>query len=178
MRLRSNIFPFLVVICTTLMLPLNGQTLSDFRNRLEYEKASDPFNNATVTIREDNSSRLALTELELQERSNSVDGFRVGVFFDNGASARANAEEVEKQFNELFPDIPTTMSYDNPYFKVSAGYCINSEEAIILLNRIQKHFPKSYLMRETITTSNIIKRNREELEEMKQEERIREESSN
>ncbi|MFI3248330.1 MAG: hypothetical protein R3Y39_04295 [Rikenellaceae bacterium] len=152
---KRDVFLAIVILGITSVSSINAQTLSEFRNKLEYTKASDPTSNAQVTIREDDSARIALTELESRDRVSSVEGYRIGIFFDNGATARAGAMEVVKQCEKLFPDIPTTMNYDNPYFKVSAGYCIDNEEAIMMLNRIQKHFPKAYLMREQITTEDL-----------------------
>ncbi len=134
---------------------LNAQTLSSFQRKLEFQKSSDPLNSAQVTIRQDNSARLALSELATRPLESQVEGYRIGIFFDNGASARTNAMNVVKECKKHFGDIPTTMTYDNPYFKVSAGYYIDSEEAIMTLNRIQKYFPKAYLMREQITPENL-----------------------
>ncbi len=156
--MRVNRYFSVVALATiALISPLSAQTLSDFRQKLEFERPTDPANAAEVTIREDDSARLALTELSSREVDNSIEGYRVGVFFDNSATARAKAMEVVDKCEKLFADIPTTMSYDNPYFKVSAGYCIDSEEAIMMLNRIQKHFPKAYLLREQITPEDLKK---------------------
>lgn len=146
---------------------LSAQTLNDYRKKLEFGGSGDPFNRAQITIREDNSARIALTELASQSGERAIEGYRIGVFFDNGASARANAKEVLEQFEKYFSDIPVTMNYDNPYFKVSAGYCISSEEAVMMLDRIQKRFPKAYLMRENITPDNLRESREKELESKK-----------
>ncbi len=153
MKSKLYILSFAVVAFS--LSALNGQSLSSFQRKLEFQKSGDPLNTAQVTLRQDNSARLALTELESRTPQSSVEGYRIGIFFDNGASARANAMDVVKECKKLFGDIPTTMTYDNPYFKVSAGYYIDSEEAIMALNRVQRDFPKAYLMREQITPENL-----------------------
>ena len=69
-------------------------------------------------------------------------GYRIGIFFDNGAEARANALAAKQTFETAFPDIPVYLVYENPYFKVSAGNCVTSEEAIVLLGKIRSQFPE------------------------------------
>ncbi len=149
---KLGVLALLGVAITT---SLSAQTLNDYRKKLEFGGSNDPLNKAEITIREDNSARIALTDLAAQSGKSSVEGYRIGVFFDNGASARANALKVVEQCKRYFADIPVTMNYDNPYFKVAAGYCISDEEAIMMLDRIQKHFPKAYLMREQITPADL-----------------------
>ena len=84
-------------------------------------------------------------------------GYRIGIFFDNGAEARANALAAKQTFETAFPDIPVYLVYENPYFKVSAGNCVTSEEAIVLLGKIRSQFPEAYLMREDLTVADLIR---------------------
>ena len=86
-------------------------------------------------------------------------GYRIGIFFDNGAEARANALAAKQTFRTAFPDIPVYLVYENPYFKVSAGNCVTSEEAIVLLGKIRSQFPEAYLMREDLTVADLIRLN-------------------
>lgn len=111
----------------------------------------------SVAISEDKSAAAAL--LSLQQRRDAtgdlLDGYRVGVYFDNSAAARARALWVVEQCKLKMPYVIPTMSYDNPYFKVALGYCVSLEEAVILLNKVQRHFPKAYLMREQFSPQKI-----------------------
>jgi hypothetical protein len=59
------------------------------------------------------------------------------------------------KFEELFPDIPATMTHENPYFKVSVGFCISNDEALILLNKLRKEFPKAFLVRERVSVDEL-----------------------
>lgn len=158
-------------------LVCNAQSLNDFRDKLSlFERNDDQefVRYANVVVNEDDSAKEAFEALRAQNaeydkngveivtkpgtkpKPQSVEGYRIGIFFDNGASARANARRVVERCDSLFADIPVSMSYDNPYFKVSAGYCTSQQEAVMMLNRIQRHFPNAYLMRDVITTDNII----------------------
>ena len=68
---------------------------------------------------------------------------------------------MKKSFEESFPGVSVDMVYDIPYFKVSAGRCVTSEEAIMLLERVRAKFPKAFLMRETLTAVDLLEENPE-----------------
>ena len=68
-------------------------------------------------------------------------GYRIGIFFDNGAEP-GQCVAAKQTFETAFPDIPVYLVYENPYFKVSAGNCVTSEEAIVLLGKIRSQFPE------------------------------------
>ena len=68
---------------------------------------------------------------------------------------------MKKSFEESFPGVSVDMVYDFPYFKVSAGRCVTSEEAIMLLERVRAKFPKAFLMRETLTAADLLEENPE-----------------
>lgn len=163
MRLKIYKLGVATLLGVALTTSLGAQTLNDYRKSLEFGGSGNPSNKAQITIREDNSARIALTDLAARSHKSLVDGYRIGVYFDNGASARANAMKVVEQCKKYFGDIPVTMTYDNPYFKVSAGYCIDDEEAIMMLNRIQEQFPKAYLMREQISPADLVTAYKHEL---------------
>ena len=88
-------------------------------------------------------------------------GWRINLYTSNGQNARFEAEEVKKSFEESFPGVSVDMVYDIPYFKVSAGRCVTSEEAIMLLERVRAKFPKAFLMRETLTAADLLEENPE-----------------
>ncbi len=170
---------------------LNAQNINEFKEKLslfDLDESAELARYVNVEIREDDSSKMALEALIEQNTDEesgelkkiSIQGYRIGVFFDNGPSARAKAADIVARCNTLLPDIPTSMSYANPYFKVSAGYCISQEEAVMTLHRVQRHFPSAYLMREEITPADILKaRNAEQAKkEAEAEERAEAEEAN
>lgn len=115
----------------------------------------DPMASVESVVQMDSASRLALDALS-QEVSEGVMGYRVGLFFDNSSSARAKAQEAVALCDSLYGDVITTLSYANPYFKVSAGYCVTLEEALMLLNRMQRSFPKAFLISERIMPNHLV----------------------
>ncbi len=110
---------------------------------------------SNVVVNMDSSSKEVLCALS-QEASEGVMGYRVGIFFDNSNLARSKAQAAVKLCDSLYGDVVTTLSYANPYFKVSAGYCTTLEEALVLLNRLQKSFPSAFLTSEQIMPSHLV----------------------
>jgi len=94
-----------------------------------------------------NAARIVARAVD-EYRNHPVTGYRIVFFLDNGADARLKAVEAETVFGETFGDVRTYMSYETPYFKVSAGDCVTKEEAIILLGRIRTKFPKAFITQE------------------------------
>lgn len=77
-------------------------------------------------------------------------GYRVRLFFDNKQSARVESEELEKEFQLQFPQIPTYRSYTNPFFKVVVGDYRTKSDAIKALNTILPFYPKAIVVKESI----------------------------
>lgn len=156
-----------IIALSLFAIPLNAQSLSQYTEQLSLFDRDTTSELARYVNAEVRPAATAAEALEAYIYQNSdeqsgeqikpsVQGYRVGVFFDNSPSARRKAQEVMTLCDSLFADIPATMSYANPYFKVSAGYCVTQEEAVTTLHRVQRHFPAAYLMREVITPENII----------------------
>ncbi len=145
-------------ITTTLALlftlcVVGAQNLNSYKEKIT---SSSSAAGSSITINEDENAQEALKNIATLPSKSGFLGYRIGIFFDNGPTARAKAEAAKKQFTESFPYEKVYMTYENPYFKVSAGNCATQEEAVILLDKIQKEFPKAYLMREQLLAEDVI----------------------
>lgn len=79
-----------------------------------------------------------------------MNGYRIRLFFSNKQSARTESEELEKEFQLQFPQIPTYRSYTNPFFKVVVGDYRTKSDAIRELNKILPFYPKAIVVKESI----------------------------
>lgn len=77
-------------------------------------------------------------------------GYRIRLFFDNKQTARVESEELEKSFQEQFPQIPVYRSYTNPFFKVVVGDYRTKSDAIRELKNILPYYPKAIVVKESI----------------------------
>ena len=135
-----------VLLCAA-AAELSAQSLGSFRERLGAA--------VCVTVHGDASEALARAG-----RSHSrlrFRGYRVCIFFDNGQNARKGAEAARALFAETFPDTRVYMTYNAPYFTVTAGDCVTAEEAIILMGRVRGVFPKAFLKNEELSVADLVK---------------------
>lgn len=103
---------------------------------------------ARVDVEEYGNAARVVARAVSEYRNHYITGYRIVFFLDNGADARLKAVEAKDLFDETFGGVRTHMSYETPYFKVSAGDCVTKEEAIILLGRIRTKFPKAFITQE------------------------------
>ena len=132
-----------------------AQSLEAFKQRLV-----EPDSGARVEIHEAPDAAAAFSAASRSAAEKRHSGWRINLYTSNGQNARFEAEEVKKSFEESFPGVSVDMVYDIPYFKVSAGRCVTSEEAIMLLERVRAKFPKAFLMRETLTAADLLEESR------------------
>lgn len=147
---------FFALLCGLIFLSGSAfaQNTEQFRHKLSL---SDPYSSARVTIQEQGDAGTVIRNLESTRKLTKIGGYRVRIFFDNSQAARPNANTTRNKFNEMFPDIPSYISYENPYWKVTVGNCISNEEAIILWGRVKSTFDRAFVIREEIELSEVAK---------------------
>lgn len=146
---------FMLLLSAT-ALGVRAQRIEGVKSRLATAEIGAEMLPARVKVREAGSAADAVRRGEAASNTRSANGFRVVIFFDNGSSARSEAERIQSRFAEEFPDVKCDIRYENPYFKLLAGNCITSEEAVVLLGRVRSSYPEAYIMRDEIPIQNFI----------------------
>jgi len=85
----------------------------------------------------------------------SFSGYRIHVFMEIGNEALQHAEEVKRQFENAFPDIPIYLTYAEPYFRLRAGDFRNRVEAEQCLRRIKPRFKEAFVTADMIYRPKI-----------------------
>ncbi|MBE6195999.1 MAG: hypothetical protein E7137_02770 [Rikenellaceae bacterium] len=151
-------FLLLLLLLAACALPSRAQSLAACKEQLARPITdSVSLRTATVTATESPAAREALAQLKGMGSRTRFQGWRVCIFSDNTAEARSKAYQAMESFKEHFAGIPLYNEYASPYFRVSVGNCTNPEEAIILLNRVNKLFPKAFIKQEQLTLSDLLK---------------------
>lgn len=83
-----------------------------------------------------------------------VTGYRVCVFSDNSQTARGAAQSALSVVQRI-GGVASNMIYNNPFFRVYAGHCVNKTEATILLGRLRGTFPKAFIVQYAMTMAEI-----------------------
>lgn len=153
-----DIKTILTLVALFMVATSSAQNISDFRAKL-----SDPLYNVeterTSNVETEHSDEAAAVVDALSAQSSTgtrFQGYRLGIYSDNGPDAQETSLAAKTTFESNFPDINVYWVYDNPYFKVTAGDCLTEEEAVMLLARVRTLFPKAYVMRAMMTAENII----------------------
>ena len=133
-----------------------AQNTERVRERLASPETGTNGRRASVNVYESGNAGSAVARGEAASASATAAGFRIVIFFDNGPTARSEAERIASSFRDSYSDVRCDIRYENPYFKVLAGNCVTSEEAVILLGRIRSSYPEAYIMREDIALQNFI----------------------
>lgn len=84
-----------------------------------------------------------------------VEGFRAQVFSGNNQrKSKDEAFSKEKEIKELFPDVPTYVTYNAPFWKLHVGDFRTHEEAYHLQRLLMEAFPaykkEMYIVKEEV----------------------------
>ncbi len=85
-----------------------------------------------------------------RNKEKTLNGFRVRIFFDNKQNSRIAAQEALEAFNKAFKGIPSYLSYQSPFFKVTVGDFRTKSEAMEMLRSLKGMFPAAFIVKEGI----------------------------
>lgn len=146
----------LFAVCST--VAGNAQNIENFKQHLASPVQIDSLTTVTNTVRiTEHGDTSTFIVREKADAPKAVNGFRVMIFMSNSQSARNDALAARELFDTSFPKERSYVTYENPYFKVAVGNCTTQEEALILLERVRKLFPKAFIMRENILFEELAK---------------------
>ncbi len=72
-------------------------------------------------------------------------GYTICLYADNSQSARQLARRELSKVRRLLPYEPSTLQYENPFFKVYVGRCYDKSEAVRLLGILEESFPRAVI---------------------------------
>jgi len=116
-------------------------------------------NEARVTIHQSESVSDGFREHLSANKSKTVSGYRVRIFFDNSQDARVQSERTLNTFKSSFPGVPAYRSYTNPFFKVTVGDFRTRSEAMQLLQQLKGIYPSAFIVKENIEYPVVDKHN-------------------
>ena len=82
-----------------------------------------------------------------------IPGYRIHIFSQTGQTARAKAEEARRNFMRSFPDIVAYWGYQVPNWEVFVGDFRTKNEALRAKKKIEKMFPRAFLVSDIINIS-------------------------
>ena len=148
----------IIVAAIAVSAALSAQNLQTFKQRLATPVQVDSLTTIKQTvIVTEHDDAADLTQQGANTQTAAVNGFRIMIFMSNSQTARTEALAARDTLAVRMPDQQSYVTYENPYFKVAAGNCTSKEEALVLLEKIKRDFPKAFIMRENIPLEELAK---------------------
>ena len=114
-----------------------------------------PFNiySRNINIKyESGLESLIMKNNTLQQKKEGVLGWRIQLTF------KSTKEEIKKtrfEFTKLYPEIPTYLTYESPYYRICVGNFRTKNEALKLNNFIRKNYVEAYPVKKIIKISEL-----------------------
>lgn len=154
--MRSIKISIVVLLLSLVAGSMQAQGIGRLRSRLAHPHIDSLGHLSRVAVHETDGAAAAVQKADAVSGKGTVNGYRAVIYFNNTPAARSEAQRVMSLCMGMYPDVRCIMRYNNPYFRVLAGCCTSAEEALILLERLRKTFPESYIMRDEINVRDVI----------------------
>ena len=109
-------------------------------------------NGSITSINEKGINALVIKYENSLKAKDGIDGWRVQLKFK---AKKEELKQVQIAFIKLYPEIPSYLEYNTPYYRVRVGNCRTKLEAIKIQRQISKHFPGAYPVPQIIDFSQI-----------------------
>jgi hypothetical protein len=108
-------------------------------------------------IQDSRVNELLEKHIVLNRAHQTLDGYRIQIFFDAGNYSRTSAYRVRDQFLSISPDstVAVYISFKEPYYRVRAGDFRTRMEAEGFLKLIKPDFPNAFLIRDQINWPKV-----------------------
>ena len=87
---------------------------------------------------------------KIQKDNDGILGWRIQLTFK---STKEEIKKTRKEFIKLYPNIPSYLTYDSPYYRICVGNFRTKLEALRLKNFIRKNYIEAYPVKKTIERS-------------------------
>lgn len=126
-----------------------------------------------VSVKQDPKIKWLLeAHQQVLARQQGIPGYRVQVNVESGNQSRIRIQNKQFEFEELFPDIPSYIVYDAPYFKLRVGNYRTRLEARKMMEQIITEYPNAFIVVDEIELPQIELHddNQDQLQGVKEEE--------
>lgn len=108
-------------------------------------------NKGSLYVQQDSRvDRLIERQRDIYGVSNTMSGFRVQIFMEIGNEAVDHANLVKKEFEELYPELPIYLSYEQPYYRLRVGDFRNRVEAEKYLRILKPQYSLAFVTADII----------------------------
>jgi len=88
--------------------------------------------------------------MDAWKKVKKIDGFRIQITTFAGVNSRNLIENAAEQFSQQFPNIPYSISFEQPNFRLRVGNFRTKLEAYKALQEIAQFFPGAFVLKDQI----------------------------
>ena len=79
-----------------------------------------------------------------------IEGWRIEIFFEAGNYSKKLATEAKSGFVEHYPEVPSYLIFQQPYYKVRVGDYRTKMDAEKFLREIENDYPQAFVVMDEI----------------------------
>lgn len=103
---------------------------------------------ANVKVNQSQKVRQAFDGQIIGNADKQFNGYRIRIYYNSVQNARAESNSVLARFQNLYPEIPASLSYASPNFRVIVGDFRTRVDAERALVKIKEDFPSATIIRD------------------------------
>jgi len=141
------------VIIVSIFLFLNSllfsQTVTKPINEMEFFKDTIGYTadyGGNIVVSADMKLEKIIYNYKLAFKSEPEVFWKVQIYFGTGPSGRADAHRIKNNFNNKYPEIPSEIVFEEPYFKVRVGKYKTKFEAERLKAKLLEEYDKIFIV--------------------------------
>ena len=120
------------------------------------KEGEDPFKYGRVEITEDiQIQNLLQKHIRLNPEVYVLKGYRIQIYFNSGYNAREEALRIKSEFEVLYPQIPTYLTHQTPFFKIRVGNFRTRVDALRFIRQIENEYKGSWIVEDKIEFPNL-----------------------
>jgi hypothetical protein len=101
-------------------------------------------------IQSQSIGKLVKAQIAYNKGLKEVDGYRIQIFSENGATAKTDAANARLAFTNKYHGVEAYLSYKQPYFKICVGDFKTQLDARTALLKILRVYPNAIIVREKV----------------------------
>jgi hypothetical protein len=112
--------------------------------------------NQTVTsgnseiIQDSRIDVLMMKHIQINQKLNTMDGFRIQVFSDSGNNSKNKAQSVQDEIQMRFPGMGVYLTFKSPNYKVRVGDFRTKLDAQRFLIELTADYPNAFIVADQI----------------------------
>lgn len=146
--MRNSLILLLLFVCTG-QLKINAQEFQELDTIVISDQ--DPRLDSLIAMH-----RKAMEMNLAHEEHDGIMGYRIQIFFDSGNNSKNRAFWVKNQFDSRYPQVPSYLTFGEPYYRVRIGDFRTRLEAEAFKKRIIRRYDDVFVIPEKIKFPKLL----------------------